>query len=67
VARKLYSYSRGLKSSSVGDFQDAYEAFQNSGFRLRALLKSMAVSDSFYTVGPPKNQTASDSTEVAGQ
>ena len=67
VARKLYSYSRGLKSSSVDDFQDAYKAFQNSGFRLRALLKSMAVSDSFYTVGPPENQSASESTEVAGR
>jgi hypothetical protein len=67
VARKLYSYSRGLKSSSVDDFQDAYKAFQNSGFRLRALLKSMAVSDSFYAVGPPENLSASDSTEVAGQ
>jgi hypothetical protein len=67
VARKLYSYSRGLKSSSVDDFQDAYKAFQNSGFRLRALLKSMAVSDSFYAVGPPENQSVSDSTEVAGQ
>ena len=67
VARKLYSYSRGLKSSSVDDFPDAYKAFQNSGFRLRALLKSMAVSDSFYAVGPPENQSASDSTEVAGR
>ncbi len=67
VARKLYSYSRGLKSSSVDDFQDAYKAFQNSGFRLRALLKSMAVSDSFYAVRPPENQSASSSTEVAGQ
>jgi hypothetical protein len=67
VARKLYSYSRGLKSSSVDDFQDAYKAFQNSGFRLRALLKSMAVSDSFYAVGPPENQSASASTEVAGR
>ncbi len=67
VARKLYSYSRGLKSSSVDDFQDAYKAFQDSGFRLRALLKSMVMSDSFYAVGPPENQSASDSTEVAGQ
>ena len=67
VARKLYSYSRGLNSSSVNDFPDAYKAFQNSGFRLRALLKSMAVSDSFYAVGPPENQSASDSTEVAGR
>src|SRR5262249_28544728 len=41
VARKLYSYSRGLKSSYVEDFPDAYKTFQDSGFRLRALLKSM--------------------------
>ena len=67
VARKLYSYSRGLKSSSVDDFQDAYKAFQSSGFRLRALLKSMAVNDSFYAVGPPENQSAGEPTQVAGQ
>ena len=67
VARKLYSYSRGLKTSSVDDFRDAYKAFQSSGFRLRALLRSMAASESFYAVGPPENQPASASTEVAGQ
>jgi len=65
VARRLYSYSRGLKSSTVDDFQDAYKAFQDSGFRLRALLKSMAVSDSFYAVGPPGKPSLNDSTEVA--
>ena len=53
VARKLYSYSRGVRSCSVNDFPDAYKAFQNSGFRLRALLKSMALSDSFYAAAPP--------------
>src|SRR5262249_39241760 len=47
VARKLYSYSRGVKSSYVSDFQDAYKTFEDSGFRLRALLRSMALSDSF--------------------
>ena len=53
VARRLYSYSRGVRSWSVNDFPDAYKAFQNSGFRLRALLKSMALSDSFYAAAPP--------------
>ena len=69
VARKLYSYSRGLRNSYVDDFPDAYKAFQDSGFRLRALLKSMAVSDSFYAVGPPGNPSHNndDSTEVAAQ
>jgi len=67
VARRLYSYSRGLKYSTVDDFEDAYKAFQDSGFRLRALLKSMAVSDSFYDVGPPGKPPLNDSTEIAKQ
>jgi hypothetical protein len=69
VARKLYSYSRGLRHSSVDDFPDAYKAFQDSGFRLRALLRSMAASDSFYAVGPPGNRSNKndDSTEVAAR
>jgi hypothetical protein len=64
VARRLYSYSRGLERSTVDDFPEAYKAFQDSGFRLRALLRSMALSDSFYAAGPPRNPS-SESTEVA--
>jgi hypothetical protein len=64
VARRLYSYSRGLERSTVDDFPEAYKAFQDSGFRLRALLRSMALSDSFYAAGPPGNP-ARESTEVA--
>jgi hypothetical protein len=67
VARKLYSYSRGLDSSTVktSDFNDAYQAFQDSGFRLRALLKSMAVSDSFYSV--PSRSSLNGSTDLASK
>ena len=65
VARRLYSYSRGVRSWTVDDFPDAYKAFQNSGFRLRALLKSMALSDSFYAVGPPGSSSHNESAEVA--
>ena len=36
-------------------------AFEKSGFRLRALIKSMATSGSFYTAAPPTSPT----TEVA--
>jgi hypothetical protein len=57
VARRLYSYSRGVKSWSVDDFPDAYRAFQSSGFRLRALLRSMALSESFYAAPPPAPPT----------
>lgn len=55
VARKLYSYSRGLNNAAVktDDFKDAYQAFEDSEFRLRALLKGMAVSESFYAAPAP--------------
>jgi hypothetical protein len=55
VARKLYSYSRGLNNAAVktDDFKDAYQAFEDSEFRLRALLKSMAVSESFFVAPAP--------------
>ena len=63
VARKLYSYSRGLDSSKVktDDFEQAYKAFEDSEYRLRALLKNMTVSESFYAAPPP----GSVSTETA--
>jgi hypothetical protein len=64
VARKLYSYSRGLKGSTVDNFPDAYKAFQDSGYRMLALLKSMVLSDSFYAV---PRETHNDSKEVASQ
>jgi hypothetical protein len=67
VARRIYSYGRSVKKWTIDDFPDAYKAFENSGFRLRALLKSMAVSDSFYAVGPPGNPSNNDSTEVDTQ
>jgi hypothetical protein len=55
VARKLYSYSRGLNNLAVKteDFKDAYQAFVDSEFRFRALLKNMAVSESFYAAPAP--------------
>jgi len=65
VARRLYSYSRGVKNGSVTDFPDAYKEFQNSGFRLRALLRSMALNDSFYSAAPPENPPTDTSKEVA--
>lgn len=65
VARRLYSYGRGVKRSTVDDFPDAYKDFQDSGFRLRALLRSMALSDSFYAAPPPGSAASDSTTEVA--
>jgi hypothetical protein len=65
VARRLYSYGRGVKNSTVDDFPEAYQAFQNSDFRLRALLRSMALSDSFYAAAPPASPSTYTSKDVA--
>jgi hypothetical protein len=35
------------------DFSEAYQAFVDSEFRLRALLKNLAVSESFYAAEAP--------------
>ena len=55
MARKLYSYGRGLDSGKVKPdaYQEAYKSFESSGFRLRALLKAFATSESFYAAAPP--------------
>ena len=65
VARRLHSYGRSAKKWTVDDFPDTYKAFQSSGFRLRALLRSMALSDSFYAVAPPANPATTTLKEVA--
>lgn len=57
VARRLHTYGRSAQRWTMDDFPDTYKAFQSSGFRLRALLKSMALSDSFYAVPPPENSS----------
>ena len=67
VARRLYSYSRGEKSWSVDDFAEAYKAFQASGYRLRALLRGMAVSEAFYAATPPEEPAAAKAREVASK
>jgi hypothetical protein len=55
-----------LKNSYVNDFQDAYKTFQDSGFRLRALLRSMVLSESFYDA-PPAAPDTNTSKEVGAQ
>jgi hypothetical protein len=65
VARRLHSYGRSARKWNVDDFPDTYKAFQSSGFRLRALLRSMALSDSFYAVAPPAGLANDTLKEVA--
>ncbi|HUE63476.1 MAG TPA: DUF1592 domain-containing protein [Rhizomicrobium sp.] len=55
IARKLYSYSRGVDSGDVepSAFKSAYKVFSDSGFRMRGLLKAMAESTEFFNAPVP--------------
>ncbi len=74
LAKKVYAYGRGENSEDVGagTIKTAYKAFQDSGYRLRALLKSMATSPEFYAAPTPvietkSAETTSSATRVAAQ
>jgi hypothetical protein len=60
VARKLYSYSRGENSQMVSPnlIKDPYKVFQDSGYRMRALLKALATSEILYSAKPPITDAA---------
>lgn len=51
VARKLYSYANGLNSEEVENaaFKGGLDAFQKSGYRLRALIKGLVTDPKFFT------------------
>ncbi len=55
VARKLYSYAKGVDSQDVEpqEFKAANKAFSDSGYRMRSLLRSMAESEDFFRATPP--------------
>jgi len=65
VARKLYSYAKGVDSQDVEpqEFKAANKAFSDSGYRMRSLLRSMAESEDFFRATPP----AAKSTKLASQ
>jgi len=55
IARKLYSYARGVDSQDVEPqtFKVAYKAFSDSGYHMRSLLKAMAESAEFFNAPAP--------------
>jgi hypothetical protein len=67
VARKLYSYAKGVDSQDVEpqDFKAANKAFSDSGYRMRSLLRSMTESEDFFRATPP--EAAAKSTKLASQ
>jgi hypothetical protein len=67
IARKLYSYSKGVDSEDVEPtaFKAAYKAFSDSGYRMRSLLKSMAAGADFFSAPAPA--TPATGTKLASQ
>ncbi|MES2471257.1 MAG: DUF1592 domain-containing protein [Pseudomonadota bacterium] len=56
VARKLYSYANGLNSEEVetAAFKGGLDAFQKSGYRLRALVKGLVTDPKFFNASLPE-------------
>ena len=67
VARKLYSYAKGVDSQDVEpqEYKAANKAFTDSGFRMRSLLKGLTESDDFFRAAPPA--APAKSTKLAAQ
>ncbi|MDE5447007.1 DUF1592 domain-containing protein [Bradyrhizobium sp. CSA207] len=67
LARKVYAYSRGANSEDVpaSALKTAYQAFADSGFRMRSLLKSMVQDNDYFSAPPPSPETTSSAPNVA--
>lgn len=65
VARRLHSYGRSGQRWTTDDISDTYKAFESSGFRLRTLLRNMALSESFYAAAPPAAPSTETEKKVA--
>ncbi|HEY1876883.1 MAG TPA: DUF1592 domain-containing protein, partial [Rhizomicrobium sp.] len=67
IARKLYSYAKGVDSGDVepNAFKASNKAFSDSGYRMRSLLKAMATSQEFFSAPAPA--APANSTKLASQ
>jgi hypothetical protein len=67
VARKLYAYGRGMDLEEVepAAFKAAYKSFTDSGYRLRALVKGLALSPEFFAAPAPAAEASKDLTKQA--
>ncbi|MCA6112802.1 DUF1592 domain-containing protein [Bradyrhizobium cenepequi] len=69
LARKVYAYSRGVNSEDVpaSAFKTAHQAFADSGFRMRSLLKSLVEDKDYFRAPAPSPETTSSAPSVADQ
>ena len=67
VAKKLYAYAKGMDSEEVelSAFPAAYKGFADSGYRLRGLLKGLALSPEFFNIAAPVKEASKGQTKLA--
>ncbi len=67
VARKLYAYAKGVDTEEVepSAFKAAYKSFTDSGFRLRALIKGLALSPEFFNAPASVQEASAGTTKLA--
>ncbi|MEO8300481.1 MAG: DUF1588 domain-containing protein, partial [Rhizomicrobium sp.] len=67
VARKLYAYAKGMDTEEVrpSTFKATYQAFIDSGYRLRTLLKGLALSPEFFSTSGPVEEASAGQTKLA--
>ena len=67
MARKLYAYAKAVDTEEVepSAFKVAYKSFTDSGYRMRALLKGLALSPEFFNTSAPVNEASAGQTKLA--
>jgi hypothetical protein len=62
LARKLYAYATGMDTQDVqpSAFNAAYKVFIDSGYRMRALIKSLVESQELFNMPAPVTEASTD-------
>ena len=67
MARKLYAYAKAVDTEEVEPsvFKAAYKSFLDSGYRMRVLIKGLALSPEFFNTSVPVKEASAGRTKLA--
>jgi hypothetical protein len=67
MARKLYAYAKAVDTEEVEPsvFKAAYKSFIDSGYRMRALVKGLALSPEFFNAPASVEEASAGQTRLA--
>lgn len=67
MARKLYAYAKGMDTEEVepSSFKAAYRDFTDSGYRMRALLRGLALSPEFFNASVSVREASTGQIKLA--